>query len=165
TEIARRLAKLVGSPFVKVEATKFTEVGYVGRDVESMIRDLVEMAIRMVKQEKMTEVEAKAEELANKALVNLLVPIAKKQQNHIKNPFEVFFQQTQDQPEIDDQPQLNEEKIKKRNQVEHKLALGELEDTLVTIEVEESQHSMFDMMQGTGMEQMGVNMQDMFGQL
>lgn len=165
TEIARRLAKLVGSPFVKVEATKFTEVGYVGRDVESMIRDLVEMAIRMVKQEKMTEVEAKAEELANKALVNLLVPIAKKQQNHIKNPFEVFFQQTQDQPETDDQPQLNEEKIKKRNQVEHKLALGELEDTLVTIEVEESQHSMFDMMQGTGMEQMGVNMQDMFGQL
>lgn len=165
TEIARRLAKLVGAPFVKVEATKFTEVGYVGRDVESMIRDLVEMAIRMVKQEKMTEVEAKAEELANKALVNLLAPIAKKQQNHIKNPFEVFFQQTQDQPEIDDQPQLNEEKIKKRNQVEHKLALGELEDTLVTIEVEESQHSMFDMMQGTGMEQMGVNMQDMFGQL
>jgi len=165
TEIARRLAKLVGAPFVKVEATKFTEVGYVGRDVESMIRDLVEMAIRMVKQEKMTEVEAKAEELANKALVNLLVPIAKKQQNQIKNPFEVFFQQTQDQPETDDQPQLNEEKIKKRNQVEHKLALGELEDTLVTIEVEESQPSMFDMMQGTGMEQMGVNMQDMFGQL
>ncbi|GAA4063527.1 ATP-dependent protease ATPase subunit HslU [Amphibacillus indicireducens] len=165
TEIARRLAKLVGAPFVKVEATKFTEVGYVGRDVESMIRDLVEMAIRMVKQEKMTEVEAKAEELANKALVNLLVPIAKKQQNQIKNPFEVFFQQAQDQPETDDQPQLNEEKIKKRKQVEHKLALGELEDTFVTIEVEESQHSMFDMMQGTGMEQMGVNMQDMFGQL
>lgn len=165
TEIARRLAKLVGAPFVKVEATKFTEVGYVGRDVESMIRDLVEMAIRMVKQEKMNDVRAKAEDLANQALVNLLVPIAKKQQNQIKNPFEVFFQQSQDQPEEDDQPQFNEEKLKKRKQVEHKLALGELEDTFVTIEVEENQNSMFDMMQGTGMEQMGVNMQDMFGQL
>lgn len=165
TEIARRLAKLVGAPFVKVEATKFTEVGYVGRDVESMIRDLVEMAIRMVKQEKMNDVQARAEDLANRELVNLLVPIAKKQQNQIKNPFEVFFQQSQDQPEEDDQPQFNEEKLKKRKQVEHKLALGELEDTLVTIEVEENQSSMFDMMQGTGMEQMGVNMQDMFGQL
>lgn len=165
TEIARRLAKLVGAPFIKVEATKFTEVGYVGRDVESMIRDLVEMAIRMVKQEKMNDVQARAEDLANRELVNLLVPIAKKQQNQIKNPFEVFFQQSQDQPEEDDQPQFNEEKLKKRKQVEHKLALGELEDTLVTIEVEENQSSMFDMMQGTGMEQMGVNMQDMFGQL
>src|SRR5690625_3239932 len=65
TEIARRLAKLVGAPFVKVEATKFTEVGYVGRDVESMIRDLVEMAIRMTKEEKMKEVQSKAEDLAN----------------------------------------------------------------------------------------------------
>ncbi len=165
TEIARRLAKLVGAPFVKVEATKFTEVGYVGRDVESMIRDLVEMGIRMVKQEKMNEVQAKAEALADQELVNLLVPMAKKQQNQIKNPFEFFFQQSQDQPEEDDQPQFNEEKLKKRKQVEHKLALGELEDTFVTIEVEENQNSMFDMMQGTGMEQMGVNMQDMFGQL
>src|SRR5690625_2351696 len=65
TELARRLAKLIGSPFIKVEATKFTEVGYVGRDVESMIRDLVEMAIRMTKEEKMKEVQSKAEDLAN----------------------------------------------------------------------------------------------------
>ncbi|WP_440895300.1 ATP-dependent protease ATPase subunit HslU [Amphibacillus sp. Q70] len=165
TEIARRLAKLVGAPFVKVEATKFTEVGYVGRDVESMIRDLVEMAIRMVKQEKMLEVQSKAEDLANQELVKLLVPLTKKQQNHIKNPFEVFFQQNEDEDDLDDQPQINEEKLKKRTQVEHKLALGELEDTMVTVEVEENQHSMFDMMQGTGMEQMGINMQDMFSQL
>lgn len=165
TEIARRLAKLVGAPFVKVEATKFTEVGYVGRDVESMIRDLVEMAIRMVKQNKMQEVESRAEQLANQELVNLLVPIAKKQQNQMKNPLEFFFQQTDDQSQNEDQPQINEEKLKKRKQVEHKLALGELEDTIVTVEVEEHQHSMFDMMQGAGMEQMGLNMQDMFGQL
>ena len=167
TEIARRLAKLVKAPFVKVEATKFTEVGYVGRDVESMIRDLVEMAIRMVKQEKMTEVQAKAEDLANKELVNLLVPIAKKQKAQIKNPFEMFFQQDhdQDQPTTEAQPDITEEKLRKRKQVKQTLALGELEDTIVSINVEEQQHSMFDMMQGSGMEQMGLNMQDMFGQM
>src|SRR5699024_12604882 len=68
TEIARRLAKLVQAPFIKVEATKFTEVGYVGRDVESMIRDLVEMSLRIVKEEKMKEVEGKATEEANKRI-------------------------------------------------------------------------------------------------
>ncbi|MBU5594950.1 ATP-dependent protease ATPase subunit HslU [Amphibacillus sp. MSJ-3] len=164
TEIARRLAKLVGAPFVKVEATKFTEVGYVGRDVESMIRDLVEMSIRMVKQEKMAEVQSKAEQIANQELVKLLVPLTKKQSNHLKNPFEVFFQQTEEEKDLEDDANINEDKLKKRKQVEHQLALGELEDTIVTVEVEEYQHSMFDMIQGTGMEQMGINMQDMFGQ-
>lgn len=78
TEIARRLAKLVRAPFVKVEATKFTEVGYVGRDVESIIRDLVEVAIRMVKDEKFKEVMPKATEIAENQLVDLLLPIRKK---------------------------------------------------------------------------------------
>src|SRR5690625_1338408 len=77
TEIARRLARLVKAPFIKVEATKFTEVGYVGRDVESMIRELVEMSMRMVKEEKMAEVMEKAEMEANKKLVQLLVPQVK----------------------------------------------------------------------------------------
>ena len=90
TEIARRLAKLVKAPFVKVEATKFTEVGYVGRDVESMVRDLVEMAVRIVKEEKMAKVQRSAEKEANKKLVDLLVPQAKKQAP-IKNPFEMLF--------------------------------------------------------------------------
>src|SRR5699024_7709746 len=90
TEIARRLAKLVNAPFIKVEATKFTEVGYVGRDVESMIRDLVEMSLRIVKDEKMEDVMDKAEEEANKQLVKLLVPQAKKQPT-MKNPFEMLF--------------------------------------------------------------------------
>lgn len=78
TEIARRLAKMTGAPFVKVEATKFTEVGYVGRDVESMIRDLMETSIRIVKEEKMLDVKERAEEQANKRLVKLLVPDKKK---------------------------------------------------------------------------------------
>ena len=72
TEIARRIAKLTNAPFVKVEATKFTEVGYVGRDVESMVRDLVEAAIRIVKEEKMEEVKDQAERLANDAIVKFL---------------------------------------------------------------------------------------------
>lgn len=78
TEIARRLAKLVRAPFVKVEATKFTEVGYVGRDVESMIRDLVEVAIRLVQEEKIAEVEPKAKEMAENKIVNVIFPIKKK---------------------------------------------------------------------------------------
>lgn len=78
TEIARRLAKLVKAPFIKVEATKFTEVGYVGRDVESMIRDLVEVSIRLVKEEKIAEVEPKAKEIAENKIVNAIYPIKKK---------------------------------------------------------------------------------------
>jgi len=78
TEIARRIAKLVKAPFVKVEATKFTEVGYVGRDVESMVRDLVETSVRLVKQEMMLQVKEKAEENANNRLVDILVPSGKK---------------------------------------------------------------------------------------
>ncbi len=78
TELARRLAKLVGAPFIKVEATKFTEVGYVGRDVESMVRDLVDTSVRMVKEEKMLEIQDEARKMANKRLIELLVPSKKK---------------------------------------------------------------------------------------
>ncbi|AIF43767.1 HslU--HslV peptidase ATPase subunit [Virgibacillus sp. SK37] len=164
TEIARRLAKLVGAPFVKVEATKFTEVGYVGRDVESMVRDLVEMAIRMVKEEQIIEVKGKAEIEANKKLVKLLVPKVKKD-NNIKNPFEMLFSgQTNNDTEKSNEKDLDEEIVSKRKRVEHQLQLGELEDHLVTIEIEETPPSMFDMLQGSGMEHMGMNMQDAFSQ-
>ncbi|WP_163971215.1 HslU--HslV peptidase ATPase subunit [Oceanobacillus halotolerans] len=163
TEIARRLAKLVGAPFIKVEATKFTEVGYVGRDVESMVRDLVEMSLRMVKEEKMQKVRNKAEQEANKKLVELLVPKAKKEQT-MKNPFEMLFSAQPDQDEDDQEKTQNDEIRNKRKRVEHQLALGELEDQMVTVEIEEMSSSMFDMLQGSGMEQMGMNMQDVFGQ-
>ena len=90
TEIARRMAKIVRAPFIKIEATKFTEVGYVGRDVESMVRDLVETSVRLVKEEKIVSVQEQAEQQANRRLVELLVPSTKKQ-NNFKNPLEVFF--------------------------------------------------------------------------
>ena len=90
TEIARRLAKMVKAPFIKVEATKFTEVGYVGRDVDSMIRDLVETAVRMVRAEKMEEVMAKAEKEAENRLVEILVPYPRKTRGS-KNPLKYFL--------------------------------------------------------------------------
>ncbi|CCU58188.1 HslU--HslV peptidase ATPase subunit [Bacillus subtilis] len=158
TEIARRIAKLSGAPFIKIEATKFTEVGYVGRDVESMVRDLVETSVRLIKEEKMNEVKEQAEENANKRIVRLLVP-GKKKQSGVKNPFEMFFGGSQpNEDEAESQEEANIEE--KRKRMAHQLALGELEDYYVTVEVEEQQPSMFDMLQGSGMEQMGMNMQD-----
>jgi ATP-dependent HslUV protease ATP-binding subunit HslU len=159
TEIARRMAKLVGAPFVKVEATKFTEVGYVGRDVESMVRDLVETSIRLVKEEKMEKVKEPAEENANRRLVELLVPSAKKSVNY-KNPLEMLFGGSQQQPEQETSQSEDMGLFEKRKNIKQKLEQGELEDELVTVEVEEQAPSMFDMLQGSGMEQMGMNMQD-----
>ncbi|WP_263315906.1 HslU--HslV peptidase ATPase subunit [Bacillus swezeyi] len=164
TEIARRIAKLVGAPFVKIEATKFTEVGYVGRDVESMVRDLVETSVRLVKEEKMSEVKGIAEENANKRLVRLLVP-GRKKQSGAKNPFEMLFGGNQDQQNDDAEKQEEADIENNRKRIAHQLALGELEDHYVTVEVEEQQPSMFDMLQGSGMEQMGMNMQDALSSL
>ena len=158
TEIARRLANLVNAPFVKVEATKFTEVGYVGRDVESMVRDLVEQAVRMVKEERMKAVQDEAERAANKQLVQLLMP-QKKKKTEQRNPLEMLFQ---GQTENEEDTSPTEEIRNKRKRIEHQLALGELEDHIVTIEIEEVPPSMFDLLQGSGMEQMGMNMQDAF---
>ncbi|HZH58150.1 MAG TPA: HslU--HslV peptidase ATPase subunit [Metabacillus sp.] len=164
TEIARRIAKLVNSPFIKVEATKFTEVGYVGRDVESMVRDLVETAVRLVKEEKIAGVKGLAEENANKRLIDLLVP-GRKKNNTAKNPLEMLFGAANQQQEQDDQTYDDTSIQEKRRRIAHQLALGELEDHYVTVEIEEQQASMFDMLQGSGMEQMGMNMQDALGSL
>jgi ATP-dependent HslUV protease ATP-binding subunit HslU len=158
TEIARRIAKIVGAPFIKVEATKFTEVGYVGRDVESMVRDLAETSFRLVKEDRMQSVKERAEENANNRLVDLLVPSAKKTSN-FKNPLEMLFGGGNPSPE----PETHHEDYsinEKRKIVKEKLALGELEDEIITVEVEDQAPSMFDMLQGSGIEQMGMNMQD-----
>ncbi|GLV61865.1 ATP-dependent protease ATPase subunit HslU [Bacillus mycoides] len=161
TEVARRMAKLVGAPFIKVEATKFTEVGYVGRDVESMVRDLVETSVRIVKEEMVVKVQDKAEEQANQRLVEILVPSPEKQSG-FKNPLEMLFGGAQNSNQTSD-AQEDAEIEKKRLDVERKLAAGLLEEEIVSIEVTEQQSSMFDMLQGTGMEQMGMNFQDALG--
>nr|WP_026314416.1 HslU--HslV peptidase ATPase subunit [Heyndrickxia acidiproducens] len=165
TEIARRMAKLVGAPFVKIEATKFTEVGYVGRDVESMVRDLVETSVRLVKESKMIEVKEQAEKNANARLVDLLVP-SKKKQTNFKNPFEMIFGgNVEEQNPQSDEAEEEFSKKEQKQRIKTRLLNGELEDELVTVEVEEQAPSMFDMLQGSGMEQMGVNVQDALGSL
>ncbi|ANA83178.1 ATP-dependent protease ATPase subunit HslU [Paenibacillus glucanolyticus] len=166
TEIARRLAKLVHAPFVKVEATKFTEVGYVGRDVESMVRDLVETAIRMVKLERTEQVKDKAEELANERIVQLLAPSTKGQKSQ-RNPFEMLFggNNNDTQAEEEDSADKDVSLKEKRRQIRFNLLSGKLEDDTVEIDVEDAAPNMFDMFAGQGNDQMGMNMQEMFGNL
>lgn len=155
TEIARRLAKLVKAPFTKVEATKFTEVGYVGRDVESIIRDLTEIAIRMVKTEKMKEVETQAQKNAEKRLLTILVPGKKKESTNL-NPFQYLFgQETEQEKENPIPPELERD----RDFLRDKLQNGELEDHIIEIEVEENP-PYSDMLGASGLE-IGVNLQDM----
>lgn len=133
TEIARRLAKLVSAPFIKVEATKFTEVGYVGRDVESIIRDLMENAIRMVRKEFSQKVEKRAQVLAEDRLISLLVNPPKKTGN--ANPFE-FLMGGKKEPELspDEQSKL----AVRREDVMAQLRNGELEEREIEVEVEDS---------------------------
>ncbi|EBF5848408.1 ATP-dependent protease ATPase subunit HslU [Listeria monocytogenes] len=158
TEIARRIAKIVRAPFSKVEATKFTEVGYVGRDVESMVRDLVEVSVRLVKEEKMQLVRVKAEKNAEKRLIKLLAPSQKKKQTTSQNPLEALFG-GMNQPDEFAEEEVDQELKNKRSQIEWRLQNGELDDEIVTVEVKEQQNPMLDMMRGAGMDQMN-GMQD-----
>ncbi|MGN7386824.1 ATP-dependent protease ATPase subunit HslU [Sporosarcina sp. SAFN-015] len=162
TEIARRIARLVNAPFVKVEATKFTEVGYVGRDVESMVRDLTEAAVRIVRDEMRESVKGQAEKLAEERLVELLVP-EKKRKANMQNPFEMLFGQKTE--EDDKNPEEANDLSRKRSEIARRLAAGELEEESITVEVSSQQPSMFDALQGSGMEQMGASMQDALSSL
>ena len=161
TEIARRLAKLVQAPFVKVEATKFTEVGYVGRDVESMIRDLLEAAIRQVNDNKMKEVEHQAEQLAEERLLDILAPMPKKK-TPMANPFEMFFNNgnapsNQNTSTSDADVQAIKDK---REILKQKLRRQELEEDYIDVEVEDS-NAMNDMLASMGMDDTNGNFGDM----
>lgn len=160
TEIARRLAKLVGAPFIKVEATKYTEVGYVGRDVESMIRDLTEIAVRMVKQEKIEQVQDRAEQMANERIISILVP-GQRKTRPFKNPLELLFN-----PDDGKEPEdvFHDQQLEQqRREIRERLNNGQLEDELIEIEVEDNIPNMFEIISNTGVEQMGINMQELFG--
>lgn len=158
TEIVRRVSKILGTPYVKVEATKFTEVGYVGRDVESMIRDLVEASIRLVRKEKIKSVQAEAQKMANERLVDLLVPNKRKAKTN-NNPFEMLFgnQSSADTAaEAEEERHRNEQKVIFRE----KLRRHEFDDDEIDIEVEEKRVSN-DMLAASGMDQVMDNMNDM----
>ncbi|WP_054694470.1 ATP-dependent protease ATPase subunit HslU [Syntrophomonas palmitatica] len=167
TEIARRLAKMVKAPFIKVEASKFTEVGYVGRDVDSMVRDLVETSIRMVKQEKMAEVEDKARERAEERIIEAFLPSPRKKYKSPRNPLEYLLGQTA--PDSADNDEAYDRQLKNNEEqkqiLRQKLTRLELENEMIEIEVEEKNTSFMEIISGSGVEEMGVNIQDMFGSL
>src|SRR6185369_10668176 len=144
TEIARRLAKLANSPFLKVEASKFTEVGYVGRDVESMIRDLVEIAIDMVRNEKLEEVEEKAESNAEERVLDLLLP----PQQSVREIAEESARVASDQ--------WNRTREKLRVQLHD----GKLDERMVEIEVKERNFPAFEIISNQGIEEMDINLKD-----
>jgi ATP-dependent HslUV protease ATP-binding subunit HslU len=145
TEIARRLAKLSNSPFTKVEASKFTEVGYVGRDVESMVRDLVEIAVDMVREERLYEVQDKAEENAEEKLLDLLLPPIR--------PVSAPDDPNGEKPASDFRAT--------REKLRSQLREGKLDNRSVEIEVREKMFPTFEIISGTGMEEMDINVKDM----
>ena len=160
TEIARRLARLVKAPFIKVEATKFTEVCYVGRDVESIVRDLAEIAVRMVRRQRTEEVQEKAKELAEERILDVFVPEPKKSQN----PLGRLFGNAEDDDAKDTEKE--EPKYQKgREWVRKRLEKGELEEEMIEIDVEETSRPMVGMFSGSTLEGMGDNLQDMIGSL
>jgi len=144
TEIARRLAKLAQAPFVKVEASKFTEVGYVGRDVDSMIRDLVEISVQMVREEEKERVRVQAETVAEERLLDILLP---------RPPYE------QAATEDEDSHDRSRERLRKM------LRDGKLDGRDIEIEAEEKNFPMMQVFSNSGMEEMGLNLQDMMGQV
>ncbi|MBR1886539.1 MAG: ATP-dependent protease ATPase subunit HslU [Schwartzia sp.] len=161
TEIARRLAKLVKAPFVKVEATKFTEVGYVGRDVESIVRDLAETAVRMVRKERMEAVREKAEQLAEERILDAFVPETKPSTNPLGRLFGAANNAATQESEDGAEPKYKAGRAwcKKR------LDAGELEDELIEVEVEEQGRPMVGMFAGSSLESMGGDLQDMLSGL
>ncbi len=161
TEIARRLARLVKAPFIKVEATKFTEVGYVGRDVESIVRDLAETAVRMVRQERMEKVQERAAELAEERILDVFVPQPKKSQNPLGKLFGGSDDEEKESSEENKEPKY----AAGREWVRKRLSKGELEKEVIEIEIEDSGKPMVGMFAGSSLESMGDNLQDMMANL
>lgn len=150
TEIARRLARLAHAPFIKVEASKFTEVGYVGRDVESMIRDLTEIAMNIVKAEKTAGIQDRAQELAEERILDILVPPVRRRQAVVTTP---------------SSPLEEEEEGKARQRFREMLKAGELDHRVIEIDIPTSQMPLMQVMGPVSLEEMGINIQEMFGNL
>ena len=161
TEIARRLAKLVQAPFIKVEATKFTEVGYVGRDVESIIRDLAETSVRMVRSARLEGVQEKAAELAEERILDVMVPEPKKS---VVNPCGQLFGVSENEEQESGEAEPKQYQAG-REWCRKKLLAGEYEDQLIEIDVEDNNKPIVGMFAGSSLEGMGDNLQDMLGSM
>jgi len=161
TEIARRLARMSNSPFLKVEASKFTEVGYVGRDVESMIRDLTEIAVEMTRQEKSEEVAEKAELNVEERILDLLLPPPRSSSSYFD-----FDSETTNEVQTDlDLPAKDEQFQKTRDKLRTQLRSGKLDNRLIELEVREKNFPVIELAGPQGVEEMGINMKDMLGNL
>jgi len=159
TEIARRLARLSNAPFIKVEASKFTEVGYVGRDVESMIRELTDLGVTMVKEVKKTEVQRKAEYLAEERILDILVPPVKRKGTDEASQAQIgFSSQTDFEKE-------KEDNFRTREKFREMLAAGELDERIIEVDVSSDSTPMMQVLGPIGLEDMGMNLQDIFGNL
>ncbi|MCA1604971.1 MAG: ATP-dependent protease ATPase subunit HslU, partial [Acidobacteria bacterium] len=161
TEIARRLARMSDSPFLKVEASKFTEVGYVGRDVESMIRDLTEIAVDMTRQEKIEEVAEKAELNVEERILDILLPPPRSSTSLYD-----FDSPTTDEPPSGAESTTGDEQFQRsRDKFRTQLRSGKLDNRLVEIEVREKNFPVIELAGPQGIEEMGINMKDMLGNM
>ena len=149
TEVARRLAKLSQAPFLKVEASKYTEVGYVGRDVESMIRDLTELSVNMVKAEMTARVQERAEQLAEDRLLDVLLP----------RRTEPYSSSSLEEVTPDASRETTKDKLRQQ------LRAGKLDDRLVELEMQQQSLPMIEVLSGQGMEEMGINLKDMLSNI
>jgi len=167
SEIARRLANLAGSPFIKVEATKFTEVGYVGRDVESMVRDLMEMSVRIVKTNCMTEVDDEADKHAIQKLVEILQPFPKRLRNAGPEdiPREESLFKPKELPPSPNEDDMYPQITRIRERYRERILSGGMDDEIVELEVEEVQPRIIEIFSSAGIEEMGMNLQEMFGDM
>src|ERR671933_275852 len=162
TEIARRLARMSNSPFLKVEASKFTEVGYVGRDVESMIRDLCEISVEMTREEKIEEISDKAELNVEERILDLLLPPPK--QSYSAGFFDLDSEESGNAIEPADQSR-DDNFQRTREKLRAQLRAGKLDNRLVEIEVHEKSFPTIELAGPQGIEEMGINMKDMLGNI
>ncbi|HCY75894.1 MAG TPA: HslU--HslV peptidase ATPase subunit [Ignavibacteriales bacterium] len=158
TEIARRLAKLSQAPFVKVEASKFTEIGYVGRDVESMVRDLIEVGVNLVKSEKAVEVQAKAEEMADERVLDLLIPPVKKTQTT------AVVKDGEEQPANGEETEAYQNQ-KTREWMRLKLKKGEMDEKMIEFDSQAQSSIGMQVLGPFGMDDMGINIQEIMGNI
>jgi ATP-dependent HslUV protease ATP-binding subunit HslU len=165
TEIARRLAKLTASPFLKIEASKFTEVGYVGRDVESMVRDLMELAVNMVKAEERDKVKAKADEAVEERLLDLLLPASTKRKMEVIGDEGYIPFLEGKTPELKAPNGVTSEKDNTREKLRAMLRAGRLDDRFVELEVSQRSTPVVEIFSAAGMEEMDFNIRDMLGNL
>ena len=149
TEIARRLANLAGAPFVKVEASKFTEVGYVGRDVESMVRDLMDLAVTMLKMERTQSVQEEANQLAEEKVLDLLFPALPKKRDNFEDPLK--------------ESEAQERYARTRERLRRQLRDGQLDNRTIELDMPNDRYPIVEIFSPIGIEEMGINIQEMFG--